>query len=98
MCVHVCVCMWLHVYNQTHVCVYEIVVITSLFIFIPPSLPPSLPTPNNIDYPFHTEKTEPGKMDDEEAVYYPGTEISGYMPHRGDFAIVRCYILDHLLL
>ena len=26
--------------------------------------------------------------DDAEPVYYPGIEIDGYMPHRGDFAVV----------
>ena len=26
-------------------------------------------------------------------VYYPGTEISGFMPRRGDFAVVRLLVL-----
>ena len=29
-----------------------------------------------------------GDSDEMVSPYYPGTEIDGYMPHRGDFAVV----------
>ena len=49
----------------------------------------------------HTPSSGPGRLknlafgrgadtgEEPSPVYYPGTEIAGYMPHRGDFARVR---------
>ena len=33
--------------------------------------------------------------DEQVEAYYPGTEISGFMPHRGDFATVSTYSFTH---
>lgn len=39
--------------------------------------------------------TRPGNSDEPVEAYYSGTEINGFMPHRGDFATVSACI--HIL-
>ena len=40
------------------------------------------------------EAAAPVKKDEAEpAIYYPGREIAGYMPHRSDFTYVRNFLL-----
>ena len=37
-----------------------------------------------------------GGSDDTDPPYYPGTEINGYMPHRGDFVVVSQTLIGAL--
>lgn len=54
-------------------------------MFVPPGLPLPLTPERTCAHPV---QLLPPSGRDPEPPYYPGTEIDGYMPHRGDFAVV----------